>query len=54
MIDHVLASREPLALYRGAEVQNELLHDESVAFAGDVEFPESDPVPAIAEFVVPG
>lgn len=54
MIDHVLASRELLALYRGAEVHNELLHDESVAFAGDVRFPESDHAPVVAEFAVPG
>ena len=54
MIDHVLASREPLGLYRGAEVHNELLHDESVAFAGDVRFPESDHAPVVAEFAVPG
>jgi hypothetical protein len=50
----VLASRELLAFYRGAEVHNELLHDESVAFAGDVKFPESDHAPAVAEFEVPG
>jgi endonuclease/exonuclease/phosphatase family metal-dependent hydrolase len=54
MIDHVLASRELLAAYRGAEVHNELLHDESVAFAGDVRFPESDHAPVVAEFEVPG
>ena len=54
MIDHVLASRELLAFYRGAEVHNELLHDESVAFAGDVKFPESDHAPVVAEFEVPG
>lgn len=54
MIDHVLASRELLAFYRGAEVHNELLHDESVAFAGDVMFPESDHAPVVAEFQVPG
>jgi exonuclease III len=54
MIDHVLASRALLAFYRGTEVHNELLHDESVAFAGDVKFPESDHAPVVAEFVVPG
>ena len=54
MIDHVLASRELLAFYRGAEVHNEQLHDESVAFAGDVKFPESDHAPVVAEFEVPG
>jgi endonuclease/exonuclease/phosphatase family metal-dependent hydrolase len=54
MLDHVLASRELLAFYRGAEVHNELLHDESVAFAGDVMFPESDHAPVVAEFLIPG
>lgn len=53
MIDHILASRALLALYRGAEVHNELLHDESVAFATDDKFPESDHAPVVAEFTMP-
>ena len=50
MIDHLLISRTLLAHYRGSEIHNELLHDESVAFGTDVKFPESDHAPVIAEF----
>lgn len=53
MIDHLLISRTLLAHYRGAEVHNELLHDESIAFASDVKYPESDHAPVIAEFELP-
>lgn len=50
MIDHVLASRALLRCYRGTEVHNELLHDESRAFAVDAKFPESDHAPVVAHF----
>jgi hypothetical protein len=50
MFDHVLVSRGLLALYRGTEIHNELVHDESVAFATDVKYPESDHAPIIATF----
>jgi endonuclease/exonuclease/phosphatase family metal-dependent hydrolase len=53
MIDHLLISRSLLAHYRGAEIHNELLHDESVAFGTDVKFPESDHAPVIAAFELP-
>lgn len=53
MLDHVLACRALFAHYRGAEVHNEILHDESVAFAGDPKFPESDHAPVVAEFELP-
>lgn len=53
MLDHLLASRALLAHYRGTEIHNELLHDESVAFAGDTKFPESDHAPVVAEFELP-
>jgi endonuclease/exonuclease/phosphatase family metal-dependent hydrolase len=53
MIDHVLVSRALLAFYRGTEVHNEVLPDESGAFRTDVKFPESDHAPVVAEFVVP-
>ena len=52
MLDHVLASRSLLALYRGSEVHNEMLHDESVAFAMDDKYPESDHAPVIATFEI--
>lgn len=50
MIDHILMSRGMLPYYRGAEVHNELLHDESVAFATDKKFPESDHAPVLSRF----
>lgn len=50
MIDHILISRNLLADYRGTKIHNELLHDESVAFAVDEKFPESDHAPVIASF----
>jgi len=53
MLDHVLASRPLLAFYKHTEIHNELLHDESSAFATDVKFPESDHAPVIAEFSLP-
>jgi len=53
MLDHILASRSLLAGYRGTEIHNELLHDESVAFASDPKFPESDHAPVIATFELP-
>jgi exonuclease III len=53
MLDHILASRSLLAFYRNTEIHNELLHDESAAFATDEKFPESDHAPVVAEFVLP-
>ncbi len=50
MIDHILISRSLLAHHRGTEIHNELLHDESLAFAMDEKFPESDHAPVIASF----
>lgn len=53
MIDHLLVSRTLLRYHRGSEIHNELLHDESAAFATDEKYPESDHAPVIAEFEVP-
>jgi endonuclease/exonuclease/phosphatase family metal-dependent hydrolase len=53
MLDHLLVSRSLLAHYRGTDIHNELLHDESIAFAGDKKFPESDHAPVVAEFELP-
>jgi predicted extracellular nuclease len=53
MIDHLLVSRGLLAHYKGSEIHNELLHDESIAFATEKKFPESDHAPVIAEFELP-
>jgi predicted extracellular nuclease len=48
MLDHMLATRNLLAHYRGTEIHNELLHDESVAFGTDRKYPESDHAPVVA------
>jgi len=53
MLDHVLVSRSLLAHYRGTEIHNEVLPDESGAFRTDLKFPESDHAPVIAEFEIP-
>ncbi len=53
MIDHMLVTRNMLAASRGSEIHNELLHDESLAFADDRKFPESDHAPVVATFVAP-
>jgi hypothetical protein len=43
------ASRFLLAHYRGSEMLNELLHDESATFRADVKVSESDHAPVIAK-----
>lgn len=53
MLDHILISRSLMSYYRGAEIHNEILHDESIAFATDKLYPESDHAPLIAEFEIP-
>jgi endonuclease/exonuclease/phosphatase family metal-dependent hydrolase len=53
MLDHVLVSRPLLQHYRGTEIHNETLHDESIAFATDTQYPESDHAPVVAEFDLP-
>ncbi len=52
MIDHLLVSRNMLEFYKGAEIHNEMLHDESIAYASDRKYPESDHAPIVAEFVM--
>lgn len=52
MLDHLLVSRPLLAFYRGAEIQNEALPDESGAFRTDAMFPESDHAPVLGRFEV--
>ncbi len=53
MLDHILTTRQLLTYYRGTEIHNEVLHDESGAFRTDDKFPESDHAPIVAEFVLP-
>ncbi len=50
LLDHILISLEMLNFYDHSEIHNENLHDESVAFAFDTNFPESDHAPFVAEF----
>lgn len=50
MLDHMLITRNLLAAYRGSEIHNEILHDESIAFATDIQYPESDHAPVVATF----
>jgi endonuclease/exonuclease/phosphatase family metal-dependent hydrolase len=40
MLDHMLVTRNLLAFYRGSEIHNEVLHDESQSFATDQRYPE--------------
>jgi hypothetical protein len=53
MLDHMLVTRNVLAHYRGSEIHNELLYDESAAFAVDLKYPRDPPGtarPASASF----
>lgn len=50
LLDHMLISRALLAHYRSAEIHNEMLHDESIAFATDSKYPESDHAPFVVSF----
>ncbi|MET7394873.1 endonuclease/exonuclease/phosphatase family protein [Dactylosporangium sp. NPDC005572] len=53
MLDHMLVTRNLLAHYRGSEIHNEVLHDESASFATDRKYPESDHAPVVATFDLP-
>lgn len=53
MLDHIVVSRRLLQLYSSTEIHNETLHDESIAFATDVKYPEPDHAPVVAEFELP-
>jgi exonuclease III len=52
MLDHLLVTRNLLTHYRGSEIHNEVLHDESASFATDDKFPESDHAPVVATFEI--
>jgi len=52
MIDHLLVSRNLIQYYQFTEIHNEMLHDESISFASDKKYPESDHAPIVAEFVM--
>lgn len=50
MLDRLSVSRNQLARNNDAEIQSELLHDESIAFSSDKTFPESDLRPGSGKF----
>lgn len=50
MIDHILASRRMVTAFLHTEIHNETIPDESLAFATDRKFPESDHAPVVACF----
>ena len=52
LLDHMLISQSLLPYYCKSEIHNEMLHDESLAFAFDTKYPESDHAPFIAEFEI--
>jgi predicted extracellular nuclease len=52
LLDHMLISQALFARLVKTEIFNENLHDESLPFAGDLKFPESDHAPFVAEFSV--
>jgi len=52
MLDHLLVSRPLLAAYRGAEIHNEALSDELIAFATPARSPESFHAPVVAAFAL--
>ncbi len=50
MLDHLLMSKHLLPFYAGSEIYNEDLADESIAFATDTKFPQSDHASVVAKF----
>ena len=53
MLDHLLVSKTLMAWYRNAEIHNESLGDELVAYANIGASPESFHAPVVAEFAMP-
>jgi len=54
LLDHILISQSMLPHFRGAEIHNENLHDESLPYTFDTKYPESDHAPFVAEFAIGG
>lgn len=50
MLDHILISQSLIGYLQHAEIHNENLHDESLPFAFDDKFPESDHAGFVASF----
>ncbi len=53
MIDHIIVSQALYPYWIETDIFNELLPDESIAFASEIKFPESDHAPVIARFRFP-
>lgn len=51
LLDHMLISQSLLPYFMSAEIYNENLHDESLPFAFDIKYPESDHAGFVSEFV---
>jgi endonuclease/exonuclease/phosphatase family metal-dependent hydrolase len=50
LLDHMLISQSMYHLFVKADIFNENLHDESLPFASDIKYPESDHAPFLATF----
>lgn len=50
LLDHMLISQSMYHLFVKADIFNENLHDESLPFASDTKYPESDHAPFLASF----
>lgn len=50
LLDHMIISQSMYAKFNEAHIYNENLHDESLPFASDTKFPESDHAPFVAQF----
>ncbi|MFK8053447.1 MAG: endonuclease/exonuclease/phosphatase family protein [Woeseiaceae bacterium] len=50
LLDHLLVSESLLHCYKTTEIHNEIVRDETTAFAFDTKFPASDHAPIVAEF----
>ncbi|UCG68815.1 MAG: endonuclease, partial [Thermoplasmata archaeon] len=53
MLDHLVVSQGLFPYWMETSIYNEILPDESLAYATDKKFPESDHAPVIAHFQVP-
>lgn len=52
LLDHMMISQPLVAKFKSATIQNENLHDESLPFAFDTKYPESDHAAFVAEFAL--
>lgn len=52
LFDHLLFSRGLAGHYQQTYIHNELVHDESLPFAFDTKYPESDHAPVVSDFKI--